>query len=206
MRRDTLETRAKLIEAAEQLFAERGIDGVSLADINQRAGQKNRNAVHYHFGAKESLIHAVLDKHSAGIECRRRELLDDTGESPDLRDLVCALVIPVAEKLEDSDGGVAYLKINGQLMANESYAEVRLKRARHMDQAKRMSRLFERLLEHEQPGDLAARLLLVDCMLFQGLASYASRRPSVPRAAFVAILIDSIVSVMSAPPAKEQKK
>jgi AcrR family transcriptional regulator len=205
MRRDTQETRTKLIEAAEQLFAGRGIDGVSLADINQRAGQKNRNAVHYHFGDKESLIHAVLDKHSEGIESRRRELLDDAGESPALRQLVRALVIPVAEKLGDSDGGVAYLKINGQLMASDSYAEVRLKRVRHMDQAQRMSRLFERLLKNDRPGDLSARLLLVDCMLFQGLASYASRRPSVPRDAFVAILIGSILGVLSPPNAEEQK-
>ncbi len=204
MRRDALETREKLLQAAEQLFAERGIDGVSLADINQRAGQKNRNAVHYHFGDKENLIHAVLDKHSEGIEGRRRELLDAAGASPSLRDLVCALVIPVAEKLGDSDGGVAFLKINGQLMANDSYATVRLKRARHMDQARRLSRLFEALLQDDSPGDLSARLLLVDCMLFQGLASYASRRPGIPRAGFIAILIDSIIGVMSAPLMEDQ--
>ena len=204
MRRDALETREKLLEAAEQLFAERGIDGVSLADINLRAGQKNRNAVHYHFGDKENLIHAVLDKHSEGIEGRRRELLDAAGELPSLRDLVCALVIPVADKLGDSDGGVAFLKINGQLMANDSYATVRLKRARQMDQAKRLGRLFEARLQEDSPGDLSARLLLVDCMLFQGLASYASRRPGLPRARFIAILIDSIISVMSAPLTEDQ--
>lgn len=39
-------TRAKLVAIAERLFAERGIEGVSLSDINKAAGQRNRNAGH----------------------------------------------------------------------------------------------------------------------------------------------------------------
>ena len=50
------QTRMTLINAAEELFAQSGIDGVSLRQINVTAGQKNSSAVHYHFGSKESLI------------------------------------------------------------------------------------------------------------------------------------------------------
>ena len=195
--------RREAIRSAAAVFADKGYHAATVRDICLAAGA-NVASVNYHFGDKESLVHAVLDKHSEGIEGRRQELLDAAGELPSLRDLVCALVIPVAEKLGDSDGGVAFLKINGQLMANESYATMRLERAHHMDQAKRLSRQFKDILPHESPGDLSARLLLVDCMLFQGLASYASRRPSLPRAGFVAILIDSVISVLSAPVTEEQ--
>ena len=199
MRRDSLQTRNKLIEAAEHLFAERGIDSVSLADINQRAEQKNRNAVHYHFGDKEALIHAVLDKHSASVEARRGELLDALGDKPALRDLIGALVLPVAEQLGNPDGGVAYLKINGQLMANATYADLRLERVRTLAQARRMSRLFRELAPADDPRAQAAKMMLVDCMLFQGLANYASRPMKVPRGDFVAILIESIERVITAP-------
>lgn len=39
-------TRNKIIRVAVRLFAERGIDGVSLNDINKAAGQRNKNATH----------------------------------------------------------------------------------------------------------------------------------------------------------------
>ncbi len=199
MRRDTQLTRKRLIEAAEQLFSERGVESVSLADINQQAGQKNRNAVHYHFGDKETLIHAVLDKHSDLVEARRKALLDTIGDPPGLRQLVEALVLPVAEQLDNPEGGIAYLKINGQLMANEAYSGMRLQRADALPQARRMRGLFRTLLKGTDPKEQTARLLLVDCMLFQGLAYYASRQPGVSRRQFVAVLIDSVERVIAAP-------
>ena len=52
-------TRLWLIETAERLFAERGIDNVSLREINRAAGQKNVAALHYHFGTRESLLEAM---------------------------------------------------------------------------------------------------------------------------------------------------
>jgi AcrR family transcriptional regulator len=204
-RRDTLQTRKKLIEAAERLFAERGIDGVSLADINQHAEQKNRNAVHYHFGDKEALIHAVLDKHSALIEARRRQLLDTIGKGPALKPLVEALVLPVAEQLDNPDGGDAYLKINSQLMANAAYNGLRLERMESPEQARRMGRLFREVAADLSPQERSARMLLVDCMLFQGLAYYSTRQPRVARRDFVATLIDSIQRVMTAPPASGRR-
>ena len=45
----TSETRDQIIRAAEELFAARGIDGVSLREINRAAGQSNTGAVQYHF-------------------------------------------------------------------------------------------------------------------------------------------------------------
>src|SRR3546814_3777931 len=46
-------TRARLVGTAERLFADRGIESVTLAEINIAAGQRNKNATHYHFGDKE---------------------------------------------------------------------------------------------------------------------------------------------------------
>lgn len=53
------ETRAALIEAAGELFAESGVDGVSTRAIADRAGE-NIGSIHYHFGSKEGLLIAAL--------------------------------------------------------------------------------------------------------------------------------------------------
>jgi AcrR family transcriptional regulator len=55
------ESRARLLEAAGQLFADRGFDGVSVRQVARRA-KVNAAAVNYHFGGKGGLYHAVLKK------------------------------------------------------------------------------------------------------------------------------------------------
>ncbi len=54
-----LETRERLLKAAERLFAERGFKKVTVRDIC-RAARANVAAVNYHFGDKEGLYHEVL--------------------------------------------------------------------------------------------------------------------------------------------------
>ena len=76
-RRDQVDTRERLIRAAEKLFAERGVSGVSLREINREAGAKNAVAVQYHFGDRDGLLRAVLAKHWPDVEARRHALLVD---------------------------------------------------------------------------------------------------------------------------------
>ena len=68
-------TRILLIATAERLFAEQGVASVSLNEITRAAGQKNRNAVHYHFGSKQALLRGIFEKHWAHIGALRTELL-----------------------------------------------------------------------------------------------------------------------------------
>ena len=112
-------TRAKLLTVAERLFAERSIAGVSLNEISKAAGQRNSNVCQYHFGDKSGLVQAILDKHVPGIKARREHLLDRLRASKrvTLRGLVQAFVRPVAEKLQDPDGGREFIRINAQLIA-----------------------------------------------------------------------------------------
>jgi AcrR family transcriptional regulator len=61
--RDSSDTRDRLLRAAEYLFARSGID-VPIREIHERAGQRNASAIQYHFGSKQDLIRAVLDRHA----------------------------------------------------------------------------------------------------------------------------------------------
>lgn len=108
-------TRQRLIEAAERLFATRGIDAVSLAEVTHTAGLRNTGAVHHHFGGREELLAAVVEEHRPGLDARREALLDElevTGD-PTPAGLVRALVLPMVELLDD-ERGRAFLAIQAQ--------------------------------------------------------------------------------------------
>lgn len=57
LRSDAAET---IKAAALRLFAEHGVDGVTVRQIAEAAGQKNHAAVGYHFGSKDELVRAVI--------------------------------------------------------------------------------------------------------------------------------------------------
>lgn len=95
-------TKEKLIKIAEKLFAERGLDGVSLRDITAASGQKNASAMNYHFGSREGLIQAIIDYRITEIDQERQkmlEALDASGQEADLRTLVNIKMRPSAETL-----------------------------------------------------------------------------------------------------------
>lgn len=108
-------TRDRLLAAAEHLFATRGIDAPSLAEITQAAGCVNTGAVHYHFGGREELLAAVVDEHRTALDARREELLDalEGGGEITSAGLVRCLVAPMIDLL-DTERGRAYLSIAAQ--------------------------------------------------------------------------------------------
>src|SRR3954447_1557764 len=69
------DTRDKLITIGQHLFAEQGVFRVPLRTVIERAGQKNTSALHYHFGGREGLLNAIIERHNDGIEDERAEML-----------------------------------------------------------------------------------------------------------------------------------
>lgn len=67
---------AYLKTVALKLFAERGIDGVTVRQIAEAAGQKNHAALTYHFGSKEALIRELIVDGARAIDVRRNAALD----------------------------------------------------------------------------------------------------------------------------------
>lgn len=122
-RSDSLKTQSLLIATAERLFSERGIDGVSLSEINRAAGQRNKSALHYHFGSRDGLLKALLEKHRQTIDERRSAMLAELdGAEPDLHQAVGLLVRPLATLLDDhDDGGVHYIRIMAQLASTPQH-------------------------------------------------------------------------------------
>ena len=112
------DTRARLIAAAEELFAANGVEAVSLREIVRASGARNTAALQYHFGDRAGLLRAVLEKHHLDVDTRRQAMLDayEAEGVDDLWSLSRALVQPLAAQLADPDGGCAYLQILAELM------------------------------------------------------------------------------------------
>lgn len=108
-------TREQLLEAAEGLFATRGIDAPSLAELTKAAGLSNTGAVHYYFGGREELLAAIVEEHRRALDERREELLDELEASGGVTPagLVRCLIAPMIDLL-DSARGRAYLSIAAQ--------------------------------------------------------------------------------------------
>lgn len=73
---NTADTRERLLDAAQKLFVERGIDATSLRSITTEA-DANLASVNYHFGSKEELIQAVFARHLEPLNKERIRLLND---------------------------------------------------------------------------------------------------------------------------------
>jgi AcrR family transcriptional regulator len=106
-----------LLDAAAELFAERGIDNVSIAEIVRTAGQRNASAVHYHFGNRDEVLRAVLARHVPVIAERRHQLLERARSRPatDVRSAAEAIVRPVTEFAQRGWRERAYLQIGSEL-------------------------------------------------------------------------------------------
>ena len=87
-----------LLDAAEAEFASAGIESGSLRKIMRDAGA-DAGAVHYHFGSRQALAAAVLDRLLVPLNARRLDLLDQAVMSrpPAVTQLVEALVRPDIE-------------------------------------------------------------------------------------------------------------
>lgn len=149
--RRTAATRAALIECAEMLFAEHGVDGVSLRQIATASGSANTNVVAYHFGSKEALVEAVIHHRLPGFEQRRAELAAAAPEG-DLVALCDALWRPFLEQV-NAAGRHSYAGFLAGLMRSNQLAV----RAAMSGNYPVTQALFDRIAA-TQPHVLARRL------------------------------------------------
>lgn len=107
--------RTRLLDAAEVLLDQSGIDGTTAAAITHAAGHRNAAAVNYHFGKLDRLIEAVLERRAEQLNAARHALLDELEAAGPVepRDAFMALVTPVADML-DLPEGRRYLRLLNQ--------------------------------------------------------------------------------------------
>lgn len=121
------ETKDRLLDAAEELFAERGVAETSLREITALA-QANLAAVNYHFGGKDGLLEAVFARRLRPVNRERLALLDaferQAGEAPvPLEQILYANLAPPFRSLELlGESGERFMRIVARINADPSNA------------------------------------------------------------------------------------
>ncbi|WP_420224948.1 TetR/AcrR family transcriptional regulator [Pigmentiphaga litoralis] len=118
------DTPTLLMDAAEALFAERGIDHVSMREIVRASGQKNLSAAHYHFGSRESLVVAVLERRLRQIDQGRHARLDRleaSGLAHDLHELTHACIAELCDHVASAPWGAHHVIVASQAMLNPKW-------------------------------------------------------------------------------------
>lgn len=112
-------TKARILEAAERLFAENGIAATSLRHITARASV-NLAAVNYHFGSRDALIEAVYARRLEPLNEERLHRLDElelraSGKPLALAQIIRAFIEPVLRVSRDPVlGGPLFIRLVGQ--------------------------------------------------------------------------------------------
>ena len=167
------ETKQKLLEAAERMFALHGIDAVSLRQITLAAGQKNESALHYHFGSREALIEAIFEWRMTAIDARRNAMLDELeaqGRQDDLRALVAAVARPLSEQFRDPAGANHYNRFLAQVQHSPSVSLVPMVGGKYDRGVQRVYVLLARLLRHLPERLLRQRFVTVVSSAIYGFA------------------------------------
>jgi AcrR family transcriptional regulator len=105
-------TRVMLMEVAERLFATRGIEAVTLREIQEAAGQSNTSVIRYHFGSRDGLIRALIAFRQRTLGAERQEMLAqmrEDGKEADPRAVVWLLVRPLANSIKAGEMFVPFL-------------------------------------------------------------------------------------------------
>ena len=201
----TGDTRDNLLAAAERLFAEHGVETVSLREIARSAGAKNVIAVQYHFADRDGVLQAILDKHLPDVEARRHALLDLLEGEPEsaIRPLAGALVRPLAAKLADADGGPAFLRVYAELLNRPRPPVALLADARYRS-LQRWHDLLQPLLD-----PAAARLHPRQTALVYAAVELARRAAAGPHTddrLFTSHLVDVVAAILTAPVSDETRR
>jgi AcrR family transcriptional regulator len=120
-----METRTKLLLAAERLFALMGPEGATHRAILAEAGQKNASAINYYFPTRDTLIEAICQLRMEPIDRQRIEritqyLTDKPAPAVRLRALVAILCEPGLMPIVDAKGNSYFRRFLAQAINTPS--------------------------------------------------------------------------------------
>jgi AcrR family transcriptional regulator len=167
--RDPAETKARLLEAAGQLFAERGYEGTSMRAVTQAAGV-SVSAANYHFGSKEALLLATLGQVVIPINRERLERLDAVeraaGSSPPrLEEVLDAFLAPAVEGSGASSGRDQFRQLAARLYSDPPHVVAAFKEENFAPLSLRFIDVLARVLPDRDRSDIAIAFQLIVGMM-----------------------------------------
>ncbi len=172
----------QILDVAEELFGERGLDRVSIRDITE-AAKANVAAVNYHFGNKEELIAAVFERRIKPVNAQRVTALIELEERmgrkpPRVDDILAAFIRPaVAGCSEDAKGTRSFAKLFGRCLAETRPEVETLLRKQFQPVVDRMEKALMRALPSLSREDIFWRLKFTFGALHHWLLTKDKRLP-----------------------------
>ncbi len=117
------DTKRRLLDTAEVLFATHGYHPTSLRAVT-RTARVNLAAVHYHFGSKQALLETVIARRLGPLNAERRMRLAALPESAGTGMILRAFLEPTLELRDSGPGARHFLALVGRAMV-ESDESVR---------------------------------------------------------------------------------
>ena len=202
--------RARLLDVAERMFAEKGIDAVSLSSIARDANQLNASVMQYYFGSKMKLIEAILERRMEELNARRSELItsvDVSNPSRALHQVAEAMVLPFAEQLS-LERGSSYLRFVAQVTFSADQSVFEMMRGRHDSATRKIADLVLQIRADLRPELVRHRLAVVTNMVLFTIGEreklrMAGRRTGVARLGAGEFIADLIVMIVGALQARE---
>ncbi len=197
-----------ILDAAAVLMDERGVDNVTIQEINQASGHRNRSAVQYHFGSRDAVIQAVMAQTMLPIDAERNMLLDhleSIGTRLTPRSAVEVVVSPLARQLRSPEGR-RYLRLGAQLINHPRFVRDAGDAVMVNTSVTRCVRYILPVLAHLPAPIAAERTSQVTGFVIRALGDQCrlmdSEKPS--RAVlsvedFSANLVDTILAILQAP-------
>ncbi|HSV60468.1 MAG TPA: TetR family transcriptional regulator [Variovorax sp.] len=200
--------RQTMLETAERLFAEEGLEAVPLHRIVQESGQRNRSALHYHFGSRPEVVSHVIAMRLPEVNALRHRYLDEAeakGLANDLREVLLASTSALADIVRDQPWGARYARILAQANYNPELCRYDLIPRDYTSSLRRAHVMIGKLLP-EVPGAIVdERLIWVEDSVVMTLGRLARLGREAVSKAVIHSLVDFCVGGLQADFSREAK-
>jgi AcrR family transcriptional regulator len=160
------DTRERILDTAERLFAAHGFAGTSLRAVTREA-EVNLAAVHYHFGTKEDLLRAVLSRIVIPVNRERLEMLEQVeaavgSDPPSLEGILEAFIAPDLRLIRDlGERGVIITRFLGRSYTEPAEMVQALSREHYEELGQRFMEACARALPEVPQAEVYWRFKLV---------------------------------------------
>jgi len=185
-KQDQVTTKELILDTAERLFAENGLDATSVRDITG-AARVNLGAITYHFGTKQNLIAAMFNRHFGPFVQRTVKLIEEVeqnaGPKPvSLEALLEALMRPMVEgSFCAGKKNIPFMRLMGRCQSEPSQEIQRLIRSYMQPVFSRFATAVHRVLP-ELPGEeLFWRMQFITGAMYRALLVSSKKDLPLPK-------------------------
>lgn len=177
-------TQERILDTAERLFAERGLEATSIRDITV-AAKVNLGAINYHFGTKQKLIEAVFNRRIEPLNQRRLALLNEAerksgNKPPAVEVLLEAMIRPAVERsFAAGKRNTTFMRLMARCHSEPNPEIEQLIRAQFQAMMTRFAAAFARALPELPREELVWRLIFTSGSFLHALL-ISSKEDSLP--------------------------